>query len=333
MAGSLLFVAIAALCGRPTHVPRLATRFFFIVLGMIVGGVATPETVRGMSTWPASIAMISVAMLAVTVAAAWYLRVVHRWDLQTALFASVPGALSQVSAIAAERNSDLRAIVIVQTLRVVVLAVGVPGALGLLGIASPAQLPAGQYGLLDAPGQFVVLIGGSLAATFGLYLLNFSGGFFFGPMVFSAFLHGSGTIDVSMPAWLANISMIGLGAINGSRFSGTTFRMLVQYLAAALGALAVVVAVAGIFVVIASVTLSLPIANLIASYAPGSVDVMMILALAMHLDPVFVGAHHLARILVVSLALPIAARLTDKRKPEHHALPEPLEEARETLED
>jgi uncharacterized membrane protein AbrB (regulator of aidB expression) len=60
---------------------------------------------------------------------------------------------------------------------------------------------------------------------------------------------------------------------------------------------------------------------------------MMILALALHLDPVFIGAHHLARILVVSIALPIGARLTDPRKPHMHALPEPLETARETLED
>ncbi len=37
----------------------------------------------------------------------------------------------------------------------------------------------------------------------------------------------------------------------------------------------------------------------------------MILALALHLDPVFVGAHHLARILAVSLALPLMAKLTD----------------------
>jgi uncharacterized membrane protein AbrB (regulator of aidB expression) len=75
------------------------------------------------------------------------------------------------------------------------------------------------------------------------------------------------------------------------------------------------------------------LSNLVASYAPGSVDVMMILALALHLDPVFVGAHHLARIMVVSLALPIGARLTDPRKPQHRDLPETLKIAEETLED
>jgi uncharacterized protein len=49
----------------------------------------------------------------------------------------------------------------------------------------------------------------------------------------------------------------------------------------------------------------LPLADLIVAYAPGSVDAMMILALALHLDPVFVGAHHLTRVFAVSLALPV----------------------------
>src|SRR5262245_25723058 len=116
MAGALVFVALAALSGRPMRVPAVAARICFVVLGVVVGGVATPETVRGMSTWPASITLICIAMLAVTAAGTVYLRTVHHWDMQTSVFAAVPGALSQVAAMAAERNSDLRAIIIVQTL-------------------------------------------------------------------------------------------------------------------------------------------------------------------------------------------------------------------------
>lgn len=312
MAGALVSVAAASLVGRPTHVPIPAARVFFISLGIVVGGVATPETIAGMSAWPASIALICVAMIAVTGAATWYLHKVHRWDTQTAMFAAVPGALSQVSAMAAERHSDLRAIIIVQTIRVVVLAVGVPGGLAILGLTAPTRLPAGSLDITAEATQFLILIAASIVAAFGLYRVRFSGGFFFGPMLVSAVMHGAGIIHTNLPTLVANLSMIGLGAINGARFSGTSFRMLAQYLAAALGSLAVVVLVAGVFVSLAIMMLSLRAGDLVASYAPGSVDVMMILALAMHLDPVFVGAHHLARILVVSIALPIAARLTDR---------------------
>jgi uncharacterized membrane protein AbrB (regulator of aidB expression) len=35
---------------------------------------------------------------------------------------------------------------------------------------------------------------------------------------------------------------------------------------------------------------------------------MMVLALALHLDPIFIGAHHLARYLLVSLTIPLFGR-------------------------
>ena len=40
----------------------------------------------------------------------------------------------------------------------------------------------------------------------------------------------------------------------------------------------------------------------------------MVLALALHLDPVYVGAHHLARFLVVTVAVAVAARRMAKRQ-------------------
>lgn len=333
MAGSLLCTAVAALSGRSIHVPTPVTRVFFIALGMVIGGVATPETLRGMATWPASIVFISVAMVALTLASSYYLQRVHGWDIQTALFSAVPGALSQVSAIAMERDADMRAIIIVQTVRVIILAVGVPTGLAILGISAPPRLAASAVGYADAPLQLLVLVAGGIGAAFALYRIGFSGGFFFGPMIVSAGLHGSGLIELNLPIWIANISMVGLGAINGSRFNKTSFRMLLDYLLPSLGALAVSLAVASLFVGLAMLLMPLKLANLVVSYSPGSVDVMMILALALHLDPVFVGAHHLARILVVSIALPIGARLTDPRHLHAHELPEPLETARETLED
>jgi len=54
--------------------------------------------------------------------------------------------------------------------------------------------------------------------------------------------------------------------------------------------------------------LSLRVAEVMIAFAPGSVDAMMLLALALSLDPVYVGAHHLTRIFFVSLTMPLLAR-------------------------
>jgi uncharacterized membrane protein AbrB (regulator of aidB expression) len=60
--------------------------------------------------------------------------------------------------------------------------------------------------------------------------------------------------------------------------------------------------------------LSLRIAEVMIAFAPGSVDAMMLLALALNLDPVYVGAHHLTRIFLVSLTMPLVARYTSPAK-------------------
>ncbi len=84
--------------------------------------------------------------------------------------------------------------------------------------------------------------------------------------------------------------------------------MLVGYLGAALGSFAVAMAVATVFILIVAHLFAFPIANVVIAFAPGAQDTMMVLALALHLDPVYVGAHHLARFLVVTIAIAVAAR-------------------------
>ncbi len=308
LAGALSFTAVAALAGRPIFIPTLLARALFVTLGMSIGAMVTPETLRGIGTWPASVVMVSIAMACVTVSTVTYLRCVHGWDLLTAIFAGIPGGLSQVVALAVEEHSDLRAFVIVQTVRVVILGVGIPAGLALFGLAGPTTLPASGVAIADAPGEFFVLVAASVLAAVGLLRLGFPGGLIFGPMLVSAVLHGGAFIHVNLPTWLAVTAMVGLGAVNGSRFTSTPLRMVTEFLGAALGSFAVALVVTAVFVLGVTALLSLPIPGVIIAYAPGSVDAMMILALALHIDPVFVGAHHLARVFTVSLALPIMVR-------------------------
>jgi membrane AbrB-like protein len=308
LAGAMVFCAIGSLAGRPLNVPYNLARAFFIVLGMSIGAIATPQTVAGMAIWPASIFAVAIAMGAVTLGTVIYLKRVHGWDTQDAVFGGMPGGLSQIMALAAEQGADLRAIAIVQTMRVVILAVGVPAGLALFGLAGPARLPQGSLAIADAPGELVILVG--LSVTIALILLKsgFPGGLIFGPMVVSAILHGGDFIHITFPTWFANIAMVGLGAVSGSRFAGTPFRLVLSYLGAALGSFAVAISIAAAFALAVTTLLSLRISDVVVAYAPGSIDAMMILALALRLDPVFVGAHHLARVFTVTLALPIILR-------------------------
>jgi membrane AbrB-like protein len=309
LAGSMVFAAAAALAGRLIHVPRPLARVCSVVLGIAIGGVVTPETLGGMMTWPLSIAMVLISVAAATLAAFAYLTRVHGWNAVTAIFASVPGGLAQVMALATEErhNCDIRGVAIVQTLRVMILTVVVPTALSLAGRAGAARPSVSSFAVVEAPVGFAFLVGAASAAALGLLQLGFRGGMFFGPLAVSAALHGGAFIEVRMPSWLAIAAMVGLGTLSGGRFTGMPFRLLLGYLGAALGAFVVSLVVTAAVAIAVTRAAPLPVAEVVVAYAPGAVDAMMILALALNLDPVFVGAHHLARVFVVSLGLPILA--------------------------
>ena len=308
VSGSVLAVASAAVLGRPMRLPVPLARVCYVIVGTLLGTVVTPETLRGVATWPASIVLLMLASLGMIAATMTYLRVVHRWDPLSALMGASPGSMAQVIALSSELGGDLRAVAIVQTVRVLLLVVGLPNALALFGLVVPAvPVPRGPAGF-SVLGEMILLLAVAVAFAVVFMRLRFPGGLLFGALAGSAILHGSGLVHAALPWWIGSAAVVTLGALVGSRFANTSARMLLAHLGAAFGSFAVSMAVATVFILIVTRLLSFPIANVVIAFAPGAQDTMMVLALALHLDPVYVGAHHLARFLVVTLAVAVAAR-------------------------
>ncbi len=284
-----------------------------IAVGISLGAVVTPATLHGMTTYPLSIAVLLAAMACVSYSGSSYLRLVHGWDDVTAYLAASPGGMSQVVAIGAELDADLRAIAIVQTLRVVVIAVGLPMALLALGFAGHGRTSVGGVVALSQLPELAVLIAASTVMALIAHWIRFPGGLLFGAMLTSAALHGVDYIHVVMPWWVANTVMMCFGAVIGARFANTSLRLLFDFVGAAFGSLAVALVVTAVFAGGLLTFVKLPVAEVMIAYAPGSVDAMMLLALALHLDPVYVGAHHLTRIFFVSVTMPLVARRKARR--------------------
>jgi uncharacterized protein len=316
LSGSILAVAATSLAGRPMLMPAPLVRVLLVLIGISLGAVVTPATLNGIATYPLSIAALIVAMALISVSGAAYLRAVHGWDKVTAYLAAAPGGLSQVLGLAAEFDADLRAIAIVQTMRVVIIAVGLPAGLSLLGLVGHAT---GSIGGPFNPAQLdelAMLVAASTAAAMIAYYIRFPGGLLFGAMLTSAALHGSGLIHVTMPWWATNTVMIAFGAVTGSRFANTSLRLLANFIGAAFGSFAVAVAVTAVFAAGLVGILALPVGEVMIAFAPGAVDAMMLLALALNLDPVYIGAHHLVRIFFISMTMPLIARRAARpRKP------------------
>lgn len=313
VSGSVLAVAIAALAGRPTRVPLWLARICFVLIGMLLGAVVTPETLGGIATWPASVALLAVSALCTMAMTTGYLRFVHGWDPLSALLGASPGAMAQVVGLAAELGADMRGVAIVQTMRVLVITIGLPAGLALFGFAAGGVIAVPGPAAGSSPVEIALIAAVSSLMAFVMMRLRFPGGLLFGAMAGSAILHGSGYVHAVLPWWVGSSAVVMLGAVVGARFANATPRMLLDHLGAALGSTAVGITVATLFVLIVTHFLPFRTADVVIAFAPGAQDTMMVLALALHLDPVYVGAHQLARWLVVTFAVALSARRLAKQ--------------------
>ena len=299
LSGAIIGVSAAALSGRQVFVPPQVGRIVYVILGISLGSSVTPETVATMVTWPLSMLALTIAMVAVTTSVMAYLKFVHGWDTLSALFAAAPGALAQAMALAQDTGANVRAIAMVQTVRLFILAVALPIAFAAFG-GGP---------LLQSAVELAVLVVASAGAGWLAYRFRIPGGLIVGAMAASGVLHGGGWVHAFLPVPIAICSFIVMGAMIGTRLGGADVKSLARLGLVGIGALLVGTTVGCFFAVVVAWGLNLRLADVVMAYAPGAIEAMTIIAFALHLDPVFVGVHHLARFTFMSMVLPAAVGL------------------------
>jgi len=304
LSGAIVGVSAAALSGRPMYVPPPIARAVYVILGISLGSSVTPETVATMASWPLSMLALTIAMLAVTCSVMAYLKLVHGWPTLDALFAAAPGALAQAMALAQDTGANVRAIAMVQTVRLFILAVALPLIFAAFGVAGLPPPRGGNLPLMQLLVELGIIILISSGAALIAFRLNLPGGLIVGAMAASGVLHGSGAVHAFLPVPVAICSFIVMGAMIGTRLGGADIRQLLRLSLVGVGALLVGTTVGCLFALLVSWALSLRLADVVMAYAPGAIEAMTIIAFALHLDPVFVGVHHLARFTFMSLVLP-----------------------------
>ena len=301
LVGAMVTVAIASLAGRPTAVPRPLQAALYMLVGASVGAAATPEALRSVLSWPASLGILLVATGAMYAVGYWVFRRFGGCDRATAFFAAAPGALSSVVILAEAEGAEMSQVASAQALRVACITAASPFLLAAFHL-HPAALPpssshAGllQWGLLIATGP----LGWLMAEK-----LKWPSPAFLGPMALSGLLHATGWLDVTIPRAIVVAAGGGIGAIVGTRFGGVApLRLLAFFPPAAASFL--LMGVIGLAAGWAAGGISGvgPMAGMLA-FAPGSMDVLIAIALSSGQSPAYVAAHHTTRLLGVMAALP-----------------------------
>jgi membrane AbrB-like protein len=302
ISGAMIAVGIAAIAGRPLSVPPILTQTVLVLLGISLGSLVSRQLLQHISAYPLSIGLLALATFCSTFGSSLYLQRFHGWDQTSAFLAGSPGALSQLIILAAEKGADVPAIAVVQTMRVIILTAALPLVLAMTGLmpASPPTVMMAEA----SPLQLAELIAAAVAVALLLRLMKFPASWMFGAMIGSIVLHGAGLVEGGLPSWVRTIALVGIGALIGTRFARMKPKILLSHVNAALGSFAIAIAISAVFVAATVLTTQVRFSDIVVAFAPGAMDAMLALALTLHIDPIFVGAHHLSRFVIVTITMP-----------------------------
>ena len=302
LTGPALAVTIASLAGLKLDVANWFRNGMFVVLGTTIGQTVTPDVLSAAIRWPLSFACLFGMLFAIIAVCRTML--MRRWgfDRTTALMGAFPGHLSYILGLSEGIRADIPTVSVIQSVRVLALTLSVPVIVAIFGdLPEVAPQPSE---ILDVRLLVAVLaFAGAIGWLFKLAKLP--AGFLLGAMAVSAILHGSEIITAAVPPWMTIAAFVALGSMIGTRFSGTTLAELKRSMAAGFFVTIVSVAIAALFALIAAYLTGFSVPSVLIAFAPGGLETMVAMSVLLGSDPTFVAAHHVARLLMLTMIIPL----------------------------
>ncbi|WP_020394009.1 AbrB family transcriptional regulator [Thiolinea disciformis] len=304
--GSSILVALIALQKVPVTMPLYMRNLGFTILGASMGSAITRDMLALIGRWPLSLAILVIAVGLMMLSSTYLLSRYFKQSRHTAFLASAPGALSTTIALANAGYANLNSVVVFQGLRLLIVMAVLPimiHSLDLNGTTTLAKLST------TLSWQAVL---GTLSGAFALALLfqalKIPSAFILGGLCFSASLHVGNWLSGSLPPLLITLGFLIIGCTIGERFQAISFPQLRESAVAATFTVLLSSLIAALMATVAALSLDLPFGQVWIAYAPGGIEAMAALAMAMHYDPAYIAAHHLFRIIGLTLFMPIILR-------------------------
>lgn len=309
--GGALAVAIAALAGVKVMLPNWLRDVTFILTGLSMGASVARDSLALMIQWPITLAAMVIELILIISLTGLLLRKMFGLDRGTAYLSSFPGHLSFVMSIAAAGVGDSRQIIIIQVIRILLLTICVPiGALFLpIGHSDggPVQSPMAL--------ETLALVAVACAITGFIFTkLRIPAGYALGAMAASIAAKFAGWFEGAVPPLFLVGIFIFVGALIGSRFNGISrdeFKM------AALGGLAGTALTVGIVTAVAfavSPLVDMPFGQIWLGLSPGALEGMGALGIALGFDTAFIAAHHVTRLLLLTIAIPAVTMMIREKE-------------------
>ena len=307
--GPALVVAFASLRGMDTDIAPPLRNVIFMLVGITVGSMVTPTSIEAVIRWPIAFTMLAALTVATPYVGRWVLSRGMGFDGDEAFLSAAPGHLSLVVSLSDSLGIPVARPAILASFRVLALSLFVPIAARLSGIELGPGLPVGRA---SAPWLMIgaeLLV--ALALTPVLIKFRLPAPVLLAAMIAAAGFHLTGVVDGNLPPWVSQVVLVMMGCLIGTRFSGVTWRDLRHNMAAAAVVVLLTASLAAMVAVPTAILSGLPMLDMLIGFAPGGLETMIIVGVAMGADPSFVAAAHVGRLVLLAILITTyATRIT-----------------------
>ncbi|HET6698333.1 MAG TPA: AbrB family transcriptional regulator [Nocardioidaceae bacterium] len=317
---------------EPPTLPRPAFTLGQAVVGVTIGAMVSPPALQRLVSDVASVLLVTLGTLVISVAAGRLLALRRDVSLATGAFALVAGGASGVVALAHQLGADDRVVTVVQYLRVLLVLLAMPLVTAVVfhppaGAGGPAAVTGRVSGVLGdvvsgTPAGVIYVV---LALAVGLAVARWTplpAGTLLGPLLAAVLLTAADLLRVpAVPTLLADAGYALVGLQVGLRFTRASLRSIARLLPAAAGLIvAVIAACAGLGALLSWVTGVDPLTAYLAT-TPGGLYAVLATAADSGSDVTYVLAVQVIRVFAMLLAAPLLGRLLGRWQARHAVVP------------
>lgn len=214
--GALTACSLPGLFGRQLDVPDGLRRAGQVFAGLVIGSTLTAEiagTILSLSWLMVATAMMSIG---VAILVGRLFSKLSGCDPTTGFFAMVPGGMAEIAGFARQFGGDMSLISVSQSLRIVLIVVLFPMAVGILNGRAPQLIVEDSAAL--PWGWIIAVLAVAIGLSLALSRLKILNPWLFGGLIAGTALGIWGDGDWSLPSAFSVIAQLAIGTAIGTRF-------------------------------------------------------------------------------------------------------------------
>jgi uncharacterized protein len=299
-----------ALLGRTQlTLPRPAGIGAQAVIGVSIGALVEPGTLRTIAAHWLPVLAVTVATLLVSLVAGQLMRLQRGISPVTGAFSMIAGGASGITAMARDLGADEQVVAVLQYLRVLLIVVAMPIVATTVYGASSSS---GTAPVDDGPGWAAGLLFTAVCVAVGVLLGRLTRlpvGALLGPLAVAAVLDLTGAFpDAGVPALVEAAGFLAIGLQVGLRFTRESLRFVGRALPWALVLIVGAVAACAGLGVVLSRAAGVTLLDGYLATTPGGLYAVLATATGSGADATFVLSVQVLRLFVMLFSAPLLAR-------------------------